>query len=460
MALNSTIKKYLGPKDFYKRAMVISIPIALQQLLNSAMGVVDSIMVAQIGQVTAVGTAAQIENLMYNICFGATIGAGIYVAQFYGAKDYKNVKRSFGIGLLMCFVVAVFWTIAGLLFGKEIASFFIRDPEVISSALQYLHIAVWSYIPGALSLMFSFGYRGIHKTTVPMIIGFIAMFFSVGSSYLFIFGNFGFPKLGVQGAAIGTVLAQWLSLVLHVSYATLSKQVFFGKMKELFVIPKSLFRTMMRKTIPFVVNEFFFAIGGTLYIRAFGQLGTQTMDSYYVGNQISNVFLVIVSGISNACSAILGVALGNGDMEKAKEEGNYFIGMATVLAFVSSIGMIVSARTLVSLFGLNDPFVIETAVALLRAFSVRFALRIFNSIIFSSLRAGGDSKFLTLLDSGVMWAVGIPLSFLLVNVFHMTDIAQVFLIIQIEQLVRFLIGIRRYVNGYWIQNLTITEKGE
>ena len=455
METSQKLRKYFGPREFYKKVLVISIPIALQQILSSAMGIVDSIMVARIGQVTAVGNAVQLENLMIGICFGAAIGSGIYVAQYFGANDEKNMKRSFGLGLILCFIIAATWTIIGLLFGKQIMSFFISEAEVVENSWHYLQIAAWSYIPSALALMFSFGYRGIQKTTVPMIIGVIAMVIHVSVNYLFIFGSFGFPELGVQGAGIGTVCGQSFALVAHIGYAYFSKQAFFGKAKEMFQIPKEMFQTMMRKTIPFVINEFFFSIGSTLYIKAFGQLGSKAMDGYYVGNQISNVFFFVVNGISNSCSSILGASLGKGDMKQAKEHGNYFIGMATVLAFLSSIVMIVSARPLVMLFGLEDVYVIETSVAILRAFSLRFALRMFNGIFFSSLRAGGDSKFLTILDSGVMWAVGIPLSFLLVNGFHMTDLPLVFLIIQIEQVVRLFIGAKRYASGDWMRNLTI-----
>jgi len=459
METNSWFHKYFGSKKFYQKVLMISVPIALQQLLNSAMGIVDSIMVSQIGQVTAVGSASQIEALMITICFGAATGAGIHVAQFFGAADEKNMKRSFGLGLILCFLMALFWTMIGLLFGRQIIGFFIRDKEVIEQSWKYLQLSVWSYIPGALAMMFSFGYRGIQKTIVPMMIGIVAMATNVTINYVLIFGQFGFPELGVQGAAIGTVISQFLAVFMHILYAHSSKQAFYGKINEMFQIPKELYRTIMKKTMPFIINECFFAIGGSLYIRAFGQLGTRTMDSYYVSNQIANVFFFVVTGISNACSSVLGASLGKGDMEQAKKDGNYFIGMALVLASVSSVVMIVSARGLVSLFGLQDPFVFETAVALLKAFSLRFALRMFNAIIFSSLRAGGDAKFLTLLDSGVMWAVGIPMSFLLVNGFQMTDIALVFLIIQLEQIVRFIIGIKRYVNGYWLKNLTVTVSG-
>lgn len=451
---SSIISRYIGPKKFYQKVAVIALPVAIQQLLNSAMGIVDSVMVSQIGQVTAVGNAAQIESIIITICFGAATGAGIYVAQFFGAKDVKNQKRAFGLGLVLCLLISILGVIISFFFGKTILGFFINDPIVVEASWSYLQIALLSYIPSGLTLMFSYAYRSIQKTFVPMVIGMIAMLLNIGINYTLIFGRFGFPRLGIVGAAIGTVVAQSTSILIHIIYAKVTKQSFFGTIKQLFHFDKHLFDSVLRKTIPFIINEFFFAIGGMMYIRAFGQLGTQAMDSYYVGNQISNVFFFVVIGVGNACSSILGESLGKGDMQEAKQKGDYFVGMGVIVSLIASIVILLSAEYLVAIFNLQDAAVVRNSVIIVQTFSIRIALRMFNTIVFSSLRAGGDSKFITFLDAGIMWLVGIPLSFLLVNGFQLDNIAIVFLIVQLEQVVRSIFGMKRYYGGQWLQNLT------
>ena len=157
--MTKVLKKWIAPKDFYKKVFLISVPLALQQLLNSAMGIADSMMVSWIGQVTAVGTAAQIENLMMTVGFGVASGAGIFMSQFFGKRDLKSEKKAFGLGVILSLINALVWVAASVFFGRQLMRFYIPDPTVIESALQYLMIAMISYLPGALITMFSFAYR-------------------------------------------------------------------------------------------------------------------------------------------------------------------------------------------------------------------------------------------------------------------------------------------------------------
>jgi putative MATE family efflux protein len=452
--LPMSLRNYIGPKEFIRKVMWIAVPLALQQLLNSAMGVVDSIMVARINQVTAVGTAAQIEILMMTIGYGAAAGAGIYMAQFYGAKDHTNQRKSFGFGVMLISLISIAWMLAAYFFGSALMRFYIKDTAVITASVSYLSIVLFSYLPGALTMMFSFAYRSIQKTIVPMVVGIIAMLINVILNYGLIFGNFGLPQLGIQGAAIATLIANLTGFLIHLIYAYASKQSFVGTLREMFYIKKDMFNKMFRRTYPLIFNEFFFGIGGTLYIRAFGTLGTKAMDSYYVGTQIANVFMFVIMGINNANSSMLGAELGKGDLSEARKKGNYFIGLGFVLSVLTSVIILSSARYLVTLFGLTDPEVIRGAILIVQVFSLRLSLRMFNVIIFSSLRAGGDSRFLAFLDAGILWLVGLPMAFILVGVFNIQNIALVFLLVQSEQLVRVVIGMKRYIQGSWLKNLT------
>ena len=451
---NNLLKRYIGPKEFYKKVAIIALPVAIQQFLNSSMGIISTIMVSQIGQVTAVGNAVQLEIVIITICFGAVTGAGIFVAQFFGAENPAKQKQSFGFGVIVCVGIGVIGMIIAHLFGRNILAFFVDDPVVTEMSWKYLRISLFSFIPICVHLMFSFAYRGIQKTFIPMIISSISMFVGVCINYLLIFGNFGFPELGVQGAAIGVVSAQTLAVIIHVVFAKVSKQPFMGSIKEVFKIEKKLAHSITKKTIPFTFNEFLFAMGGILYIRAFGQLGADAMESYYVGNQISNIFFFVVMGIGSACAAVLGASLGKGDMQEARRSGDYFIGMGLIVSLIAAIVILLSAEYLVMIFNLTDADIIRNSVLIVQVFALRLALRMFNVIVFASLRAGGDSKFLALLDSGIMWAIGIPLTFLLVGWFGITSIALVYLIVQVEQLIRMIVGLKRYNSDKWLQNLT------
>lgn len=450
----NVIKRYIGPIAFYRKASLLAIPLAIQQLVSSCMGIIDSLMVSWIHQVSAVGTAVQIETLCTAVAWGAIAGTGIFSAQFYGAHDQKNLKRTFGLSIILGMGIGLIWLIIAAIFGRQIISFYIQDRAVIENSYQYLMIAMFSYIPLCLGFSFSYIYRSIQNTKVPLIIGIAAMGINIFVNYILIFGHLGCPALGIQGAALGTFIAQSFMLVSHIAYAYLTKQQFIGTFQEMFSLDLNFIRPIMRKIQPLIFNELMFGFGSTLFVKAFGVLGTSSMDAYYVGAKLSDVFNAVVTGISNATAVMLGVSLGSGDVREAREEGNYFVGMAVFLAVMSIVFIFGFSHQLVAIFQLEDTYVVEQAVAIVKVFSLKIALRMFIVIVFSSLRAGGDSKILALLDSGLMWGIGIPLAFISVHLFHIQSIAMVFLVCQIEQIIRVYLGMKRYRKGEWAVNLT------
>ncbi|MDR1793953.1 MAG: MATE family efflux transporter [Erysipelotrichaceae bacterium] len=447
------MKRFFGPLPFYKKVAILSIPIVLQQLLSSTMGIVDAIMVARIDQVTAVGTAAQIDMFVNVVCYGASSGAGVFVAQFFGAKDPKGQRKTFGLIFSIVTGFAFLVILCCAFFGREILSFLIKDPIVIENSLIYLHVAMWSYLPAVIVGLFSFCFRSIQQNRIPTIISIFATVLHVILNYLLIFGNYGFPEMGIRGAAMGSVIAQWSALLIILVYSILTKPSFIGGVKELFARAPALSHKILTKTFPMIYNEFFFMLGSILMIKAFGQLGTQAMDAYYVGNQVTNIFYAAIYGLSSAVIAMLGAALGAGNMVRARQEGDYFIGMGLIISLLFAVVILLTAPWMVSLFGLSDPGVIAAAEAIIRIVSIRIGFRMFNIIIFSAIRVGGDSRFLSFLDAGVEWACGIPLAFFMVNVLGIHDIVTVFFWMNLEQAVRLLIGWKRFTSDRWIVNL-------
>ena len=447
-------EKYVAPRDFYSKVAGIAIPLALQSVLSSCMGIVDSLMVSWIGMVSAVGTATQIESIANVVSFGTVCGTGIFCAQYFGAKDEKNLKRSFGLSLALSVVVATIFFMISTFFGKSILKFYLDDPQIILYGGKYLNIMKYSFLPAMLAFCFNYVYRTIHKAKLSLVITCVSMGTNVILNYLLIFGKLGFPEMGVEGAALATVIAQCTGLVIHIIYAIKTKQPFIGKFSEMFAFDVEFVSKVMRRIIPMIFNELLFGLGNTLFIKAFGTLGRESMDAYYVAIKISDIFFFVIMGLSNANTVITGNALGSGNIEKAKKEGNYFIGIAAVLAVIMSIAIIIFAKPMVMLFNLQDPNVFMTAVKIVRVFSLKISLRLFIVIVFGALRAGGDSKVLTLLDSGILWTIGLPAAFLCVHVFKFTDIALVFIIIQVEQLVRMILGLIRYKSYKWAVNLT------
>lgn len=448
------IKQYIGTKSFYIKTACIAVPLGLQQLVTSCMGIVDSLMVSWIGQVSAVGTAAQIETLCSSVSWACAAGVGIFSVQFFGAHDFKRLKLTFGLSMILAAVSGLFWFVLASFFGKKILGFYIQDMVVIENGLKYLQIVKFSYVFLAIEFAFNIIYRNINKPKIPLFVGVCSMIINIIVNYVLIFGIFGFPVLGIRGAALGTCIAHGFAVIFHFIYAYKTHQVFVGGLQDIFSFDLRFVKVIMKKTFSIMFNELFFGFGSTLFIKAFGVLGTNSMDAYYVGAKISDIFYAFANGFSNAVAAIVGTSLGAGDVEEAKREGNYLISMALVLSLGCLVFIYIGSGFLVSIFNLKNSIIIEESVLIVKVFALRIALRFFIVIVFSSLRAGGDAKILTFLDSGLMWGVGIPLAFMSVYLFGIESIALVFLICQIEQILRVIFGIKRYNSGQWAVNLT------
>ncbi len=454
MSETKGIRRYFGGWDFYKKAARLAVPSMLQQVLSSAMGMVDTMMVSAIGMVTPVGIGSQIGNLSNNICFGVMEGTGTYASQFFGAKDEKNLQRTFGLSLLLNVSIGLLFFTAVSLFPIPIIRFYVKNEEVISNARIYLSIVKFSFPLACCSLAFNYFYRCIHKTTVSMFIGITSMATNVVVNYLTIYGKFGISPMGVKGAALGTLLASCMSFTLYLTYSLFSKAPFLGPLKNMLAIDLDFFQKVMNRTYPTIFNETLFGFGTSLYVKAYSLLGTNVTDAYYVANTITNMFFAVCNGMSVAGSMLLGAELGKGNVDDAITQSRWFLSLGMCLSAAIAVIIMLLANPLVSLFGLSDADVIALARGIVRVSSVRISLRMVVVVIFSALRAGGDSRFLAILDCGIVWCVGIPLIYGMIALLKMDNFVLIYLLAQAELAVRIFIGLKRFRSNLWAINLT------
>ncbi len=447
-------KKYVADKYFYTKVAKISVPIALQQILNQSASFVDTIMVSRIGAVAAVSVATQLDTLCNTVSFGVNSGASMYSAQFYGAKDSEGLKKVFGLQLILNTLNALIFLSIALLFGYQVLHFYSSDQDVIAVGMQYLRFSCFTYFFSVITNTYSFIYRSIQKTHIPMYIGISVTLINVLLNYVFIFGHLGMPKMGAAGAALATLIATMSGTICHIVYAYFTSQPFIGSFKEMFYLPIHFVQPIIKRMLPLIVNETLFGFGTSMYIKAYGILGKSSLEIYKIGNTVSNFFYIGVQGLNSATGLVIGEQLGKKRLDVAKQYGSYLVLIAVILAFTLTGALYISAKPLVNLFGLEDPLMYQGAIVMVRLFGLRIATRLFNVIIMSSLRAGGDSVFLMFLDCGIMWSVGIPLAFISVCYLHVTSLSLLFIIIQIEQVTRLIVGFTRYKQGKWIRNLT------
>lgn len=447
------LSRFIGPVSFYKYAFSLAIPLGITNLLAISMGALDTLMISWIHQVSAVGTATQIEVIALNVVWACAAGTGIYAIQFFGAGDYKNLKRCFGLSISCAAFVGILTYGVITFFSASILHFYIQNDEVIWNGCQYLRIAKYAYILMSFQLSFSVIYRNLGKPFYPFVIGMITFLMKMLWNVLLIFGYAGFPKLGIIGAPLASCIAHSIALAVNIILAYKTKQPFVGKIREMFSYDLSFIRRILPRIRPLLLNEILFGFGNTLFVKAFGFLGIEAMNAYYIGAKIGDLFFAVANGFSDSISSIIGISLGQGKLKEAGQQSMYLISMAIGLCLGAVILITCFSPFLVSLFEVQSASVLNNAIWIVRIFALRIGMRFFIVIIFDTLRTGGDTKALMFLDSGLMYMVGLSIAFGSILVFHVQSIVLVFLLCQTEYVLRILFGMMRYRKGLWKTNL-------
>lgn len=253
--MTQTLKeKYIAPKDFYKQTLKVTLPIALQNMLTGTMQIIDSIMVSWINMMTAVGTASQLDMLGGMINYGAIGGTAMFSAQFFGAKNYDKLKKSFGLSVMFGLGNGLLWLTIAILFGKDILGFYMDDVTTVNMAMKYLSVAMFSMPLNGLNFAFGSIYRCIQRQDVSLKVSVSAGLLNIFLNYVLIFGVWFFPELGVVGAALATVIAHSFSITIYFIHAYITKQPFLGSAKEMFILDKQFITTIFKKTYPLIFN--------------------------------------------------------------------------------------------------------------------------------------------------------------------------------------------------------------
>ena len=443
------VRNYIADIDFYKKVGRVALPCALSQLLLSCRSIISSIMVSSIGMVTAVGNANNILYLHDFLLWGLEAGAALFGAQFFGASQYKNMAKTQGIFLVFSLLNAFFWITVTFTVGDKLLLFYLNDPSLVPYSMTYLEYVMISLVFMCITQSYRCMYSAMHKTKLTF--GF-SMFYVLcniffESVFLFVL------KKGIVGAGMAILFSEIISCLAAMIYTHRKKPVFYLGLKEMFSFGFNFISPFMAKVLPIAFNETLFGFGQSLFNKAYGMLGSSSMEAIYVGSEILSLALFIVWGYGEAVSILQGTLLGEGRIDQAKEESRYHLGLSFVVGLVLWFFMVVLSPAFLNLYHISDPTVYASTKSLLFVYGFKAFLRVFTYVMFCTLKAGGDSKIYNLLDSGIMYTVGIPIAF--AGVFlGMKDIVLLVLLCQIEQIVRFFLTLKRYNSYKWANNLT------
>ena len=326
-------KKFIGDRAFYKRFCAIVIPIIVQNGITNFVSMLDNIMVGQVGSLPMSGVSI-VNNLMfvYSLCvFGASSGAGIFTAQFFGSHDDEGIRHTFRFKILICTAISLFGIVFFTVLGTPLIKLYLQgdgSPEdaatVLAHGLDYLYMTFWGFVPFAISNAYSSTLRETGQTTVPMVAGITAVFVNLILNYVLIFGHFGAPALGIRGAAIATVIARYVELSIVVGWTHKHKEIctFITGVYSSLYIPGSLLKRIVAKGMPLLMNEALWSCGMAFLNQCYSTCGLDVVPALTINSTISNLAGVAFIAGGNAVGILMGQMLGANSSEEQVRDTN------------------------------------------------------------------------------------------------------------------------------------------
>lgn len=455
-------KTFIGDRAFYRKVLYLAIPMIIQNAITSFVSFLDNIMVGQVGTEQMSGVAIVNQLIfVFNICiFGGVSGAGIFGTQYFGKGDYEGQKYTFRFKLYACLIIT---GIALLLFGfadVPLISLYLSDNGTIgdiSLALtygqEYLAIMMIGLIPFAISQTYINTIRESGQSLVPMLASVAAVFTNLVLDYVLIFGVWGFPCMGVAGAAIATVIARFVECIIVVIWAhrTPDKNPYIVGVYKGFSIPRNILVEVLKKGSPLMLNEMLWASGMAVIAQCYAFRGLEVVAAQNISSTITNLFNIVYLQLGSCISIIVGQLLGAGKLEEAKDADNKMIFFSVFCCACVSLIMICLGGLFPSIYNTEEA-IKELAKVLIIISALVMPLCAFSHSAYFTLRSGGKTIVTFLFDSVYTWLLVIPFAYVLSH-FTTFPIITVFFLVQFTEVIKVILGFFMVKSNVWMQNI-------
>lgn len=460
---SSRLSRFIGDRDFYKRLIAIALPIIIQNGITNFVNLLDNLMVGAVGteQMSGVAVVNQLISI-FNLCiFGGLSGAGIYCAQFVGQGDQEGVRHTFRFKLVLAAILLVIWVGVFLGFGEQLIELFMHEGSAegdialtMASGREYMMVMLLGLLPFALQQAYASTLRESGETVLPMKAGLIAICVNLVFNWLLIFGNLGFPRLGVAGAAYATVLSRFVECAIIViwTHGHGERNPFIVGAFKNFRIPAALAKKIARRGLPLLLNEFLWSAGMTVQSWCYSTRGLDVLGAMNIASTITNLFFIILMAMGNSVAIIVGQLLGAGKFKEAREadEKLIFTGViaaacgAAVMGALSGVFPLFFNNVYDSVRSLASEFILVSAFFM--------PMHAFLHTTYFTLRAGGRTMITFLYDCAFTWVVVIPVAMLMALGTDL-PIVPLYTIVVASECIKVVIGAVMLKKGIWINNL-------
>ena len=457
------LKSVIGDKALYKRIFIFAIPIMIQQGITHFVNMLDNVMVGTVGQAESTGVAVSNQLMfVFNLCvFGAISGAGIFTAQYFGKGDLEGVKQTFRFKIIFCVLLAAVGIALFCLKGENLIMLYLNkddNAELAARSLgfaeSYLYIMVIGLVPYTISQCYGSTLREAGQSTVPMAAGVAAVAVNLSLNYVLIFGKLGAPKLGVNGAAVATVISRFVELAVLVAYTFIKRQkcIFILESFKSPYISFSLIGEIFKKGMPLMLNESLWASGIATVNRFYSQRGLDVVAANNISQTFFNVFSVAFMSVGVAIGILLGHDLGGGkNREKIKTEAFKSIFFSVFVSAVIAVIYAVCAIFIPRIYNVSDN-ARSIATHLMQVTALTMPLDAFAHASYFTLRSGGKVIITLIFDSFFVWGVTVTAAAVLIN-YTSLGIITVYFICQALNIIKCVLGFVFVKRGSWIKNI-------
>ncbi len=455
-------QKYFGDAAFYKMLFAIAIPIMIQNGITNFVNMLDNIMIGRIGTEAMSGVSIVNQILfVYHLClFGAVSGAGIFTAQYYGQKNTDGIRHTVRFKLLTVAVITTLTVLLCIFCGRSLISMYLTGEgsaasiqAAMASGREYMLCMLAGLPFFMLTQIYGSTLRECGQTLLPMKAGIAAICINLVFNYLLIYGKFGFPMLGVRGAAIATVLSRVVEAAIIVIFvhSDAEKNPFVIGLYRSFSIPRDVIRRIVVKGTPLLFNETLWSAGIATLTGCYSMRGLHVVAAFNISNTISNLFQISLIAMGDAVAIIVGQILGTGDMKKARETDTKITVFAVLLCSFFAMLMFFAAPVFPNFYNTTED-VKQLAIRLIMITALFIPQHTLLNTSYFTLRAGGKTLIAFFFDSVYIWCVSVVIAFMLAKCTAFS-ILWIYFFVQLADGIKAAIGVILVKKGVWLHNI-------
>ena len=441
--------------SFYRTVIALVVPMALQNLINVGVTAADVIMLGAVGEdaLSGASLAGQVQYIMTLFLFGLTSGATVLTAQYWGKGDKDAIEKILGIAVKTAVFVTALFTAAALVAPGLLLRIFTSDPVVIAEGIKYLRIVAFTYVMIGITQAYLYIMRSVERVIVATVVYLLSLVCNIIMNSIFIFGLFGLPAMGVSGAALGTLCARILEVVLVAGYARFFNKDIKLRLRYVIHTDKVLFGDFMKYALPVVINEVMWGLGTAANTAILGHMGSPVVAANSVAQVARQLATVVSFGLSSAAAIYLGKTIGEKKMEHARAYAKRFIGLSLIMGVLGGAVILIASPVASAFLSLSAEakdylrimFFVMSYFVVGQAFNTTMVVGIF--------RSGGDTRFGLILDVSTMWCCSILLGFLAAFVFKLS-VPIVYMILMSDEIIKIPITSWRYRSCKWLRDVT------